>query len=348
MNGYPPKPDYGDYSYRKDILLVIDVVLVGISSIVVLLRFYTRCQISRYFGPDDWWMLLAWLLGLANTGLWIYYLELGSWKHVTDIPFEDFPEMFKVLWMIQWVYLIATGAGKMSVLAFYLRVFQGQSRRFRHIIFALMALVVVSSATMAFVLIFQCDPVHSFWSRMFGGGKRECLNPDVLLYTSSGIIVVTDVTVFILPMKHLWRLSIPNRQKLQVMFLMGLGGLTCVASAFRVYYLSVLVSSQDRNYDGFEYSYWTSIELFVGIITTCLPPCKPFFMRLCCAGRTRSDHFTDELGSQSYARTRSTTVPSLRFSNEDDRSTPTSSRDQYHEFHFHKTRSLSPVRMEDR
>jgi hypothetical protein len=165
------------------------------------------------------------------------------------------------------------------------------------------------------------------------------------------------------------------------MFLMGLGGLyviystteyfllinfrTCVASAFRVYYLSVLVSSKDRNCtythrclrmvantwstdDGFEYSYWTSIELFVGILTTCLPPCKPLFMRLCCTGRVRSDHFTDELGSQSYARTRSTTVPSLRFSNEDDRSTPTSSRDQYHEFHFHKTRSLSPVRLEDR
>jgi hypothetical protein len=146
---------------------------------------------------------------------------------------------------------------------------------------------------------------------------------------------------------------------------------TCVASAFRVYYLSVLVRSSDRNCeftsillfvllltydldDGFEYSYWTSIELFVSIITTCLPPCKPLFMRLCCAGRIRADHFTDELGSQSYvnsqsyARTRSTTVPSLRFSNEDDRSTPTSSRDQYHEFHFHKTRSLSPVRMEDR
>jgi hypothetical protein len=114
-------------------------------------------------------------------------------------------KLYQVLWMIQWVYLIATGAGKMSVLAFYLRVFQGQSRRFRRIIFGWMAFVVASSATMTFVLIFQCNPVHSYWTRMFGGGKRECLNPDILLYTVSGIIVVTDVTVFILPMKHLWR-----------------------------------------------------------------------------------------------------------------------------------------------
>jgi hypothetical protein len=166
--------------------------------------------------------------------------------------------------MIQWIYLLATGAGKMSVLAFYLRVFKGQSARFRYIIYGLMTFTTLSSLTMTLVLIFQCHPVHAFWTAMLGPpASRACLNPDILLYTSSGIIVATDVAVYVLPMKHLWRLSIPTRQKLQVMFLMGLGGLyisqiipcrylltstrTCVASAFRVYYLSVLVNSLDRN-----------------------------------------------------------------------------------------------------
>ncbi|KAF4636475.1 hypothetical protein G7Y89_g1624 [Cudoniella acicularis] len=199
-----------DYSYRKNSLIVIYSVLPPVATSIVFLRFYTRVKVSRYFGADDWWMLAAWLLSMVNLGLWAKYFELGSWKHVQDIPLSVWEPMFEVLWFMQWAYTLASGVLKISILVFYLRVFEFQSNRFR--------------------------------------------------YTIHG-------------------LRVPLWERLQVIFLVGLGGLTCIASAIRVRYLYVLTQSDDRTYDGFEYSYWTVIELFIGIITTCLPACKPFFVK---------------------------------------------------------------------
>ncbi|KAG9238693.1 hypothetical protein BJ875DRAFT_480193 [Amylocarpus encephaloides] len=269
-------PDYGDYTYRKWTLVTIFAVLCGMSSIVVLLRFYTRLVISKYFGRDDWWMLVAWLLGLGNVACWISYLELGSWKHGSDLSLESVKPLFKNLWVLQWIYPIATGVLKLSVLAFYLRVFEGQSKRFRALVYG---------------------HVVDYWD-MFNPA-RNCMNSESLLYAASGIILVTDVSILILPMKHLWRLRIPTQQKVQVVFLVGLGAVTCIASSCRVYYLWVMTESDDRTYDGFEYSYWTAIELWVGIAVTCLPPCKPAFARLFgCGSQARSHYFDNSYITQ--------------------------------------------------
>ena len=72
------KPDYGDYSYRKTVLMSIDTRLMSVAFIIDMLRFYTRCYISRYFGPDDWWILVAWVCFSAtvSAGLLLVFMVL--------------------------------------------------------------------------------------------------------------------------------------------------------------------------------------------------------------------------------------------------------------------------------
>ncbi|CAG8978135.1 hypothetical protein HYALB_00013018 [Hymenoscyphus albidus] len=280
------------YAYRKTIIMAVDVGLVSLASVIVLLRFYTRVFISRYFGQDDWWMLLSWILALGNLAIWVLYLDLGSWKRRQDIILDDLRPLFLILWLIQWSLSFVHGTMNISVLTFYLRVFQDQSLRFRRLIHASIFFTTAASIIVIFIIIFQCVPTDAYWNGAQIFGNPKCLNNDYLLFTQSGLILLCDVVLFILPMKYIWQLNIPKWQRIQVMVLVGLGGFTCIASICRVVALHKLANSRDRTYDGLDYSLWTSIELFVALITTCLPPCRPLFLKYCCTGRGRTWEYT--------------------------------------------------------
>lgn len=54
-----PTPNYVNPETRGPSLLIANCVMLSISLVVVGIRFYTRIFISRCFGPDDFFILLA-------------------------------------------------------------------------------------------------------------------------------------------------------------------------------------------------------------------------------------------------------------------------------------------------
>lgn len=149
-------------------------------------------------------------------------LELGSWKHQSDIPFEDLELMFmvcpeisfsllpqtltvtQVLWLMQWSLSFVHGTMNISVLTFYLRVFQDQSLRFRRLIYAFIFFTATASTAVVLTIIFQCSPANSYWRSDTRFANHDCMDSEKLLYTQSGLILFCDIALFIMPMKYLW------------------------------------------------------------------------------------------------------------------------------------------------
>jgi hypothetical protein len=77
-----------------------------------------------------------------------------------------------------------------------------------------------------FVLLFQCTPVHYFWTRSYGDTDGSCLSNDVqagVSYTHSGLSALSDFLMGLLPVWILWGVNMPRRTKITVAGLLAVG-----------------------------------------------------------------------------------------------------------------------------
>lgn len=69
-------------------------------------------------------------------------------------------------------------------------------------------------------LIFVCSPREKAWMLLIPG---HCTKVEILLITGAAFKVILDLVILLLPVALLWRLRIPNKQKLKVWQSMPLG-----------------------------------------------------------------------------------------------------------------------------
>jgi hypothetical protein len=176
---------------------------------------------------------------------------------------------------------------KLSLLSLYLRL--SRQRAFRILVCVMVAVTICFGMGSIFTVALQCRPLSMLWNPDQPG---KCIRVVDFYYANAGINIVTDVVIYLLPIKVLWGLQIPKRQRIGLMFLFGLGGLVVATSIIRVFTLHSLLNSTDQTWDVVSPYNWSGIELNVAIFITCGPAFKAFIRR----------HFPLVLGS-SYKRT---------------------------------------------
>jgi hypothetical protein len=53
--------------------------------------------------------------------------------------------------------------------------------------------------------------------------------------------LIADVVIFLLPLRLIWRLHVPIRQKVRVVFVFGVGAIVCITTLIRLIHLSLLI-----------------------------------------------------------------------------------------------------------
>jgi hypothetical protein len=87
--------------------------------------------------------------------------------------------------------------------------------------------------------------------------------------------------VAILPVKVIWGLQIPNRQKIALVGILTIGWFVCVVSILRLNALVVLSKHpDDRTFYSAATAYWSAIETNLGIVCASLPALKPLIVRI--------------------------------------------------------------------
>ncbi|KAH8665080.1 hypothetical protein BGZ60DRAFT_63391 [Tricladium varicosporioides] len=256
-------------------LIATNSILLSLATLAVGLRFYTRTKITRYIGADDWWMLATWIFALGQFALWTVYDHIGNAQHVWNLKPQNITQFYLILWLVQMAYPLGIGLIKMSILALYLRLFPSDT--FRLIIQCAMGFIGAMTTAVVFAVMFSCNPVDSNW-KIPPWEKPNCINRTNLVFAISGLAFVTDIAVLLMPMKYLIRLRVSTRERIQVIAVMGLGGVTCIASIVRFKYMGVVAYGSDPTWDGFYLSFWSSIEFHLGVITSCIPAIKPLYM----------------------------------------------------------------------
>jgi hypothetical protein len=121
-------------------------------------------------------------------------------------------------------------------------------------------------------------PISSYWNLF--ASDRDCIPEGPPLLAQTIINVITDFTIYVLPMPTLFYLTLPSPQRIGLMVLFGVGGIIVVAGSFRAYWVHYVVyDTFDVTWEGFYIWIWTAIETNVGVICGCIPALKPLFFR---------------------------------------------------------------------
>lgn len=114
-------------------------------------------------------------------------------------------------------YLACLGFVKTSALWFYTRLGDRYLTRTSFIMFA-----VVSAQATANVLVaaFQCQPVKKAWASTMPG---TCININVFYLCNAALNILTDVLTYTLPIRVIFKLQLPRKQKAALMGTLSLG-----------------------------------------------------------------------------------------------------------------------------
>lgn len=98
--------------------------------------------------------------------------------------------------------------------------------------------------TFSFVLIFQCWPVYDWWS--LDPTQKRCINPTVVIgltYAVSGLNVIADWSLGILPIFVVKDLQMSKRQKKLVSGILAFAAVGSTATIVRLPYIGSLEQS---------------------------------------------------------------------------------------------------------
>ena len=130
---------------------------------------------------------------------------------------------------------------KIAILNLYLRLaVQGT---FRKMVWGCMAFVVLSTTASALASTFQCTPIDKAWNVVPG----SCINVNALFFANAALDIFQDAVIYVLPMRMLYHLQIPGRQKIALMGVFAVGGFVVITGMIRLNFLKKAQSTSDAS-----------------------------------------------------------------------------------------------------
>lgn len=256
-------------------LIACNVILLVVSTLIVGARILSRTLLTDWrLGWDDYTILMA-FAGTAVFGSFVIETtHFGLGKHIWDVPMTTYSPHY--LWWIMATFAACPASYyfvKISILLFYLRVFQLQAK-LRYIIYALMVYCTIYYWVAFSTVIGLCNARNRQWDITV---TMNCFAYGKLTFAIGGLDLVADAMIlgFPIPMVVKLRISWPQRIYLLFVFLAGL--IASIACAIRVAFAVQSRGTTDATYAQYRVVTLFCIEHYFALIAACMPTLGPFF-----------------------------------------------------------------------
>ena len=120
-------------------------------------------------------------------------------------------------------YTVSLNLTKLSVLQQYLRFLV--KKPIRKACWTVTIIVILYSIVAVALCIFTCQPVSYFWNQVLdkSGSQGHCLNELGLWTANASFNIISDLVVLSLPMRALYEIHLPRKQKLGLLIVFALG-----------------------------------------------------------------------------------------------------------------------------
>ncbi|KAF4550745.1 Hypothetical protein D9617_16g015350 [Elsinoe fawcettii] len=247
---------------------------LGVATVAIALRFYTRVAIVRNFWPEDWTLAASWLFSVGLAAASVVQVKHGAGRHIIVLPYPIIVQQLKALYATLILYGFAINLVKISILLQIRRVFPQKFIRRSSLV--LMIITFIVAIVGLSLQIFECNPIPKAYNPMLPG---KCIPHIISWFTGASLNMLLDIAIFLLPLPPLRKLKIPRRQKVTLYLVFCLGFSVCIVSVVRLPSLHKLSISRDPTYDNATTLYLTFIEVNVAIICASIPPLKALVKR---------------------------------------------------------------------
>lgn len=131
--------------------------------------------------------------------------------------------------------------------------------------------------TCIILVVSQCQPLVGYWDK---GVEIHCVDMRTNMITIGAINTATDFLIYLWPARYLWRIQLPLKQRLGLVFVFTCGLIVCVAGVFRIVYLQRYFTNVDLFWDAALTTSLGIVEVNIGIVCGCLPCIKPLLAKL--------------------------------------------------------------------
>ncbi|KAL1979426.1 hypothetical protein VTN96DRAFT_5976 [Rasamsonia emersonii] len=281
-----------ELSGRQPLIVAVSIVLIVLSTVSVVLRFFSRHMMGNKLWWDDWCAVVAMLLSYSLNIVQFVSVKCGLGKHTKDVP-KDGPSCFlRALYAIEPFYGVCMPAIKMTMVLLYWRLFSS-NRKICYALWVVAGLLIAWTIATVFTGLFQCNPIDKYWDVEKPG---DCLDGYVYFVTIASTNLLTDIFILIIPLPVLWTLKRPLSERLALMGVFTLGIFVSAVSIIRIASLTS-PRNPDPMWASVRGTIWTSVETSIGVVSVNLPVMSPLFRRYI-LGRTLR---TTRTGWTSYA-----------------------------------------------
>lgn len=255
---------------------------VALTLLFFAFRIYVRIKTFHRLFWDDFLLLVAWFMLLANATIWQYaktglYLLLNV-QSGRQLPPADFGlkvgEYLHESVAILVLFYSSLWCVKLSFLVFFRRL--GQKVQKQKIIWWSVLVVVVAG----YFSVLGTIQWHCLIPR-FEIIAQNCTTPSsraferATLRATCAIDIITDAIIILVPLNMLWRVQISLRRKLG---LAGIFSLTVFIMIIAIIRVTVMYGHRAQA-DGTWLWTWSSIEVTVAIIVACLASFRALFIQ---------------------------------------------------------------------
>lgn len=177
------------------------------------------------------------------------------------------------------LYIFTVTLIRLSILAYYLRIFPPQIRTLRYLTIILIFITLGQFVEITTILSIYCHDIYRLWGRNwleFSGSS--CFSSTRYSYGAAIGDTVVDCLIFALPIPYVWRLSkLKTRQRLGLVLIFGLGFLVCVVALLQIPFIRKRAS--DSQYFGGSINFLVGIQISLAIIAASLPDLRALIAR---------------------------------------------------------------------
>ncbi|KAI9691312.1 MAG: hypothetical protein M1820_009775 [Bogoriella megaspora] len=278
---------------RSHAVFAVTLAITVCSFVFVFFRMVSRIGIVGRVQWDDYFMIVAWIIGFGLSFSICYGTSVGLGTHEIDIPASSRQPLQKSEYAFAVLYNPALMATKTSILVFYLSLSRTH-RIFRWLTIGTLFVVNAAGIALTFLSIFQCHPFGAVFETT-PPPSAHCIDVIGLFLSSSPVNLSTDLAMLFLPMPILTAMRLPKKQKIILVITFGFGIFVAAVDVVRIAYLqqasytrledmhsnAATQNAQDDDFSWYaSYSYmWSAVEVNVGIMCGCVPGLKPLVSR---------------------------------------------------------------------
>ncbi|KAB8074923.1 hypothetical protein BDV29DRAFT_156180 [Aspergillus leporis] len=254
---------------------VIIGVGLGINTLLLIMRIYTKACLIRKFWWDDVCLIVAWFFSVGTQAVILYgFAHAGYGVHTSELSLPVLNIYLKCVLAASVIYVPALAFAKLALLMLYYRLLGAIHQLYMYIIYLVSSIVAGYSIALDLALIFGCTPVQKSWDMTIATGS--CISQTGVYLATAITNTASDVVLILIPVPAVCGLRLPFIQKVMVLCMFSIGFVTTSISIIRLATLMPLVTSQDQSHEIALAAIFINIEANFIIICSSLPYLRNF------------------------------------------------------------------------